>query len=115
MVSFIPKFCELSLGDAEKAAMESKALEVNFENVKGEYIFFLDRSGSMNGNSINKAKRSLIIFLKSLPVDCLFNVISFGSNYLQLFALSEKNNNKGMAKAINLIEKMDADMGGTEI
>lgn len=35
MVSFIPKFCQLNLGDAEKAAIQNKALEVNFDNVKG--------------------------------------------------------------------------------
>lgn len=105
----------MSIGDAEKAAIQNKALEVNFENVKGEYIFLLDRSGSMSGNSINKAKRSLIIFLKSLPIDTFFNVISFGSTYQQLFPISERNSNNGMSKAINLIEKMDADMGGTEI
>ena len=36
------------------------------EDFKGNYIFLIDRSGSMYGNRINMAKQSLIYFLKSL-------------------------------------------------
>ena len=37
------------------------------KDFKGNFIFILDRSGSMNGNRINLAITSLIYFLKSLP------------------------------------------------
>jgi uncharacterized protein with von Willebrand factor type A (vWA) domain len=47
MISFIPKFCALSISDAYKAEIESKNYENSFDTVKGEYIFLLDRSGSM--------------------------------------------------------------------
>jgi uncharacterized protein with von Willebrand factor type A (vWA) domain len=55
MVSFIPKFCPLSLSDAYQASVEGKGFETDIENAKGEYIFLLDRSGSMDGGRIRKA------------------------------------------------------------
>jgi hypothetical protein len=57
---------------------------------KGEYIFFLDRSGSMGGERISKAKEALIIFLKSLPISSYFNIVSFGSQSELLFSQSQK-------------------------
>ena len=48
---------------------------------RGEYIFLIDRSGSMSGQRIEAAKEALIIFLKSLPEDSYFDVVSFGTNY----------------------------------
>ena len=41
--------------------------------------------GSMKGRRIKNAKETLTLFLKSLPLGCLFNVVSFGSRYICLF------------------------------
>lgn len=65
--------------------------EVDFETARGEYIFFLDRSGSMSGSRIDTAKKALQIFLTSLPEETYFNVISFGSSYTKLYQNSVKN------------------------
>lgn len=53
------------------------------------------------------------MFLKSLPEDCYFNVISFGSKSKRMFSSSEKYSKTAFEKAKKEIEEMSADMGGT--
>ena len=50
-----------------------------------EFWLLLDRSGSMSGAKNEQAKRMLLLFVKSLPVKCKFNVIGFGETYEPLF------------------------------
>jgi uncharacterized protein with von Willebrand factor type A (vWA) domain len=56
MLSFIPKFCTLEVNDAYSAFKENKSYDIEGTNAKGDYAFLLDRSGSMEGNRIKKAK-----------------------------------------------------------
>ncbi|XP_052777461.1 von Willebrand factor A domain-containing protein 5A-like [Mya arenaria] len=81
----------------------------------GEYVFIIDRSGSMAGSNMKNAKEALLLFLKSLPVGCYFNVVSFGSNYTCLFNKSKEYCEKTLNEALKVQAKMGADMGGTEI
>ena len=46
-----------------------------------EFIFIVDCSGSMSSPSIELTSECLIIFMKSLPENCFFNVIRFGTEY----------------------------------
>ncbi|XP_062849567.1 von Willebrand factor A domain-containing protein 5A-like [Trichomycterus rosablanca] len=80
----------------------------------GEFIFVMDRSGSMNRN-MAYARDSLILLLKSLPMGCYFNIYSFGSKYEAFFFKSVKYSEKSVNKAVKKVKKMEADMGGTEI
>lgn len=96
-------------------AVKSEGPQYNIDSAKGEYLFLLDRSGSMSGGRISKAKQALIFFLKSLPQDCYFQVYSFGSAYSTLFPSSQKYNDESVQFAVNAISTYGADMGGTEI
>jgi hypothetical protein len=44
----------------------------------------VDRSGSMDGEKMKTTIQALILFIKSLPSDSLFEVISFGDYFLSL-------------------------------
>uniref|UniRef100_A0A803KI64 MBT domain-containing protein 1 n=1 Tax=Xenopus tropicalis TaxID=8364 RepID=A0A803KI64_XENTR len=90
----------------------------------GEFIFLMDRSGSMMENMsseqnaprrIDSAKETLILLLKSLPLGCYFNIFSFGSEFSSIFSESTAYTQESMAEAVKLVNQMDADMGGTEI
>ena len=45
------------------------------------FIFIVDRSGSMSGETIVTTVEALKLFVQSLPAGCMFDIISFGSNY----------------------------------
>lgn len=53
-----------------------------------DYVFVIDRSGSMGGPPIKLAVEALQLFLHSLPIGSKFNIVSFGSNYTKLFPQS---------------------------
>lgn len=84
-----------------------------FQNSKLEFLFFLDRSGSMCGERIEIAKRTLILFLQSLPRNSKFNVISFGSHYEKMFPSSVGTDQ--VHQIYKKIKKMKADLGGTSL
>ncbi|XP_064121984.1 von Willebrand factor A domain-containing protein 5A-like isoform X22 [Macrobrachium nipponense] len=83
---------------------------------RNEILFVVDRSGSMEGDCIQSACATLLLFLKSLPTGCYFNVISFGSTYSLLFPDgSQEYTEETLKKALELHGTIKADMGGTEI
>ena len=52
LVSFIPRFNDLELNDAERMEREGTDFEAAMSLCKGEFVFLLDRSGSMCGQRI---------------------------------------------------------------
>jgi len=90
----------------------------NYEipNFSGNFMFIVDRSGSMWGNRIQMAKESLIYFLKSLPdTKSKFNIVSFGSTYETIFDNFVDITEENINNAINISSEFDADLGGTEL
>lgn len=81
----------------------------------GEFIFVVDESVSMYGDCIQNAREAVLLFLKSLPSGCRFNIVEFGSTFRHLFESSAVYNDDNLHQACKLVEHMSADLGGTEI
>nr|XP_031539609.1 von Willebrand factor A domain-containing protein 5B1 [Vicugna pacos] len=92
-----------------------QSVQPNLRKTHGEFIFLIDRSGSMNGTNIHKVKDAMLVALKSLMPACLFNVIGFGSTFKTLFPSSQTYSEETLAMACENIQRMRADMGGTNI
>lgn len=63
----------------------------------------------MGGKRIEQAKNALILFLKSLPENSMFNIISFGSNFQRMYPASIKYNDQTVEETVDAIEEFDAD------
>uniref|UniRef100_W5MMN6 von Willebrand factor A domain containing 5A n=1 Tax=Lepisosteus oculatus TaxID=7918 RepID=W5MMN6_LEPOC len=90
----------------------------------GEFIFLVDRSGSMGcemssqgggQQRIESARDTLLLLLKSLPLGCYFNIYGFGSTHESFFPESVEYSQDTMDKALAKVKTMEADLGGTEI
>jgi len=81
----------------------------------GEFIFVLDRSGSMDGEDIQKAVEALTLFLQSLPSGSYFNIYSFGSSHSKLYEKSVEYTKVTLNETINKISSFRGDMGGTNL
>uniref|UniRef100_A0A8C9JHA5 von Willebrand factor A domain containing 5A n=1 Tax=Panthera tigris altaica TaxID=74533 RepID=A0A8C9JHA5_PANTA len=98
--------------------------EVEPSAICGEFVFLMDCSGSMqcpiskqdkSQLRIEAAKETLILLLKSLPVNCYFNIYAFGSSFEAFFPNSVKYTQDTMEEALRRVKLMRADLGGTEI
>ena len=69
----------------------------------------------MRGNRIELAKEALMLFIRSLPPDSLFNVVSFGTSYQLMFDKNKKYNDKTMKYALSQIKTFRSDFEYTEL
>ncbi|XP_053121919.1 von Willebrand factor A domain-containing protein 5A-like [Hemicordylus capensis] len=93
-------------------------------NSAGEFLFLLDRSGSMDCSTedgkdspsrIQSAKETLVLILKSLPLGCYFNIYGFGSSHDSFYPQSVEYTQQSMSESLQRVKELDADLGGTEI
>ncbi|XP_027267639.1 von Willebrand factor A domain-containing protein 5A isoform X2 [Cricetulus griseus] len=98
--------------------------EVEGSRACGEFVFLMDRSGSMGSRlshhndsqlRIEAAKETLLLLLKSLPMGCYFNIYGFGSSYEKFFPESVLYTQETMEEAVKRVKDLKADLGGTEI
>ncbi|CAK5267385.1 unnamed protein product [Mycena citricolor] len=82
-----------------------------------EFVFLVDRSGSMRGQRMKAATKALVVMLRALPhQDCLFQIASFGSRTSLLWPSGSRAYNQAtLEEATQHVDRMAADYGGTEI
>ena len=77
--------------------------------------FVVDCSGSMFGDSIRDARRTLDLFLRSLHPGDRFRVVRFGSDFERWSKGFVDYDDRSLDTASRRVEDMEADLGGTEI
>ncbi|CAI9733740.1 Hypothetical predicted protein [Octopus vulgaris] len=85
------------------------------QSAANDYIFVIDRSGSMSGEKIEAAKDTLLLFLKGLPLGCSFNVISFNNDFEFLFKEGSREYSEDSLNEALKFQKNLYASGGTEI
>jgi len=85
------------------------------ERASSEVAFVLDCSGSMGGDSIDQARRALLLCVRALSEGDTFNVVRFGSDHVSLWPHARPFSEATLAEASRWIERAQADLGGTEI
>jgi len=109
-----PKVVLEDNGKGSYAAMVSFFPNLAFAETKTELIFLIDRSGSMKSKE-RELREAMELFIRSLPADCFFNIVGFGSSYQTFFPNSKRYDDNTFNQALQYVAKLHADLGGTEI
>jgi len=83
--------------------------------VPADVVFVVDRSGSMQGSSIEQVRNALQICLRSLEGGCAFNIVGFGSAVESLFSECRRYDDKSLAEASSYVASLEASLGGTDL
>lgn len=124
-ISFIPRVSDEHEEDGEEEAKDlddrdhKVITEIDDKDdpdiASGEFIFVLDRSGSMRGTRITTAIEALKLFIQSLPSDSKFNIVSFGGKFEFMYKTSQKYEKKVIDQTFVKLKHFKANMGGTEM
>jgi len=79
------------------------------------FIFLIDQSGSMSGSPIRIASNALKLFIQSLPSKSYYQVIGFGSTFVKYDKIPKEYIQNNIDESLNLIDKLKADLCGTDI
>lgn len=88
-----------------------------YSEKKLNFIFLVDRSGSMAGGKMDMTIQSLLLFLQSLPINSKFEIISFGDRFYHLSHNKEGYiyGDDSLSEATTRIKRFKAELGGTNI
>lgn len=98
----------------ERALMATFVPKFSLPQTSPEIVFVCDRSGSMSSR-IEDLRRSLQIFLRSLPMGCKFNICSFGTAFSFLWPRSKAYNQESLDEASRHVATFQANFGGTKM
>ena len=93
----------------------TKYQENLMNDTPGLFIFLVDQSGSMRGNSIDLVKKALALFMQSLPQKSYYQLIGFGNDFRKYNETPIEYNKDNVKSTLEVIKGMQADMGGTNI
>jgi Ca-activated chloride channel family protein len=83
--------------------------------VPADVVFLVDRSGSMQGSSIEQVRNTLQLCLRSLDAGCAFNIVGFGSVFESLFSECRAYDERSLDEASRYVASLGATLGGTEL
>ena len=93
----------------------SKYQENLMNDTPGLFIFLIDQSGSMRGNSIDLVKKALALFMQSLPQKSYFQLIGFGTDFKKYNEKPIEYNKENVKSILETIKGLQANMWGTNI
>lgn len=79
-----------------------------------EYVFVVDRSGSMDGDRIQFLKAGLLDAIDLIPESSFVNIVSFGSSNHLEFLESLRATKEGKEALKSRVKEFSANLGGTE-
>ena len=89
--------------------------KIKLDNKTGCYIFLLDQSWSMSGRAMELCRNALMLFLQSLNKGSYFQLIGFGSSFEYYNNKPLEYTKENVTKLMEIIKKLYADKGGTEL
>jgi poly [ADP-ribose] polymerase 2/3/4 len=101
----VEDFFDRSTGKTSRACMVSFYPEFETKLEENLHVgLLIDCSNSMGENNlIDLSKKLSVKIIKSLPLSCLFNIVVFGGDHLELFPYYLKNSKENLDKAFKFI------------
>eukprot|EP00736_Rhodelphis_marinus_P013482 Rmarinus@m.16642 len=111
---YIEKWVDPNCGKTTYAGMAVFCPKLDLPPIRTEVVFVVDTSGSMGGTKLIALKQAMQLFLRSLPGECFFNVVSFSSEFTPVFPSSVPYDDSSLSTAARAVLSLSA-RGGTNL